>query len=60
MKVFITGATGYIGFNVALAMRHGGLEVWGLARSPEKAAAACSAQRYWRPVAVQRQDRDHG
>ncbi len=38
MKVFVTGATGYIGFNVALAMRHVGHEVWGLARSPQGAA----------------------
>jgi nucleoside-diphosphate-sugar epimerase len=36
MKVFITGATGYIGFNVALAFRRVGHEVWGLARSEEK------------------------
>ena len=28
MKVFITGATGYIGFNVALALRHAGNTVW--------------------------------
>jgi nucleoside-diphosphate-sugar epimerase len=37
MKVFITGATGYIGFNVALAYRRAGHEVWGLTRSEEKA-----------------------
>lgn len=37
MKVFITGATGYIGFNVAQAYRRAGHEVWGLARSEEKA-----------------------
>jgi nucleoside-diphosphate-sugar epimerase len=37
MKVFITGATGYIGFNVAMAYRRAGHEVWGLTRSEEKA-----------------------
>ena len=37
MKVFITGATGYVGFNVASAFRRAGYEVWGLARSEEKA-----------------------
>jgi nucleoside-diphosphate-sugar epimerase len=36
MKVFITGATGYIGFNVAMAYRRAGHEVWGLTRSEEK------------------------
>jgi nucleoside-diphosphate-sugar epimerase len=37
MKIFITGATGYIGFNVAKAYRRAGHEVWGLTRSQEKA-----------------------
>jgi nucleoside-diphosphate-sugar epimerase len=37
MKVFITGATGYIGFNVAMAYRRAGHAVWGLTRSSEKA-----------------------
>lgn len=37
MKVFITGATGYIGFNVALAYRRAGHRVFGLVRSNEKA-----------------------
>jgi len=37
MKVFITGATGYIGFNVAMAYRRAGHEVWGLTRTEEKA-----------------------
>ncbi len=37
MKIFLTGATGYIGFNAALALRRAGHEVWGLARSGEKA-----------------------
>jgi len=39
MKIFLTGATGYIGFNVAQALRRAGHEVWGLARSGEKALA---------------------
>lgn len=38
MNVFITGATGYIGFNVAKAMRRAGHRVRGLTRSEEKAA----------------------
>jgi len=37
MNVFITGATGYIGFNVAMAYRRAGHAVWGLTRSEEKA-----------------------
>lgn len=37
MKVFIMGATGYIGFNVAQAFRRAGHQVWGLTRSNEKA-----------------------
>lgn len=37
MKLFITGATGYIGFNVATAFRRAGYTVWGLTRSREKA-----------------------
>ena len=36
MKVFVTGATGHIGFNVAQACGRAGHEVWGLARSDEK------------------------
>ena len=36
MKVFVTGATGYVGFNVASAFRRAGHDVWGLVRSPEK------------------------
>ena len=39
MKVFITGATGYIGFRVALALRRAGHGVWGLVRSQEKGEA---------------------
>lgn len=37
MKVFITGATGYIGFNVAQSFRRAGHQVYGLTRSSEKA-----------------------
>jgi nucleoside-diphosphate-sugar epimerase len=37
MNVFITGATGYIGFNVAMAYRRAGHAVWGLTRNAEKA-----------------------
>jgi nucleoside-diphosphate-sugar epimerase len=37
MNVFITGATGYIGFNVAKAYRRAGHAVWGLTRSEQKA-----------------------
>lgn len=37
MRVFVTGATGYIGMNVALALRRAGHEVWGMVRSAEKA-----------------------
>ena len=37
MNVFITGATGYIGFNVAQAFRRTGHQVWGLTRSAAKA-----------------------
>ena len=37
MKVFITGATGYVGSHVAQAMSRAGHEVHGLVRSEEKA-----------------------
>jgi nucleoside-diphosphate-sugar epimerase len=36
MRVFLTGTTGYIGFNVALGFRRAGHDVWGLVRQPEK------------------------
>jgi nucleoside-diphosphate-sugar epimerase len=38
MQVFLTGATGYIGFAVATALRRHGHRVWGLARNETKAA----------------------
>lgn len=38
MKVFVTGATGFIGFRVALAFRRAAHEVFGLARTDSKAA----------------------
>jgi nucleoside-diphosphate-sugar epimerase len=40
MKVFVTGATGYIGFSVAFAYRRAGHKVWGLFRSEGKARMA--------------------
>jgi nucleoside-diphosphate-sugar epimerase len=54
MKVFITGATGYIGLNVAAAYRRAGHEVWGLTRSPEKARLL--ARHEIRPVQGSMQD----
>jgi nucleoside-diphosphate-sugar epimerase len=38
MQVFLTGATGYIGFAVSAALRRHGHRVWGLARNETKAA----------------------
>ncbi len=38
MNVFITGATGYIGFQIAQAFRRAGYSVWGLTRDSFKAA----------------------
>jgi nucleoside-diphosphate-sugar epimerase len=38
MQVFITGATGYIGFGVATALRRAGYRVFGLARTQAKAS----------------------
>ena len=37
MRVFVTGLNGYIGFNVALALRRAGHEVFGLLRKQELA-----------------------
>ncbi|MCH8942954.1 MAG: NAD-dependent epimerase/dehydratase family protein [Bacteroidetes bacterium] len=37
MKIFVTGATGYIGFNVAKKFRQNGFKVYGLTRSTDKA-----------------------
>lgn len=37
-KVFVTGATGYIGSSIAQAFRNAGYEVWGLTRSETKAS----------------------
>ena len=37
MNVFVTGASGYIGFAVARAFRQAGHRVYGLIRNPEKA-----------------------
>ncbi len=48
MNVFITGATGYIGFSVAQAFRRAGHQVWGLTRSAAKATVL--AQQEIRPV----------
>jgi nucleoside-diphosphate-sugar epimerase len=38
MQIFVTGATGYIGFAVSTALRRRGHRVWGLARNETKAA----------------------
>src|SRR2546428_14006954 len=37
MQVFVTGATGYVGWSVATAFRRAGHRVWGLTRSEAKA-----------------------
>jgi nucleoside-diphosphate-sugar epimerase len=37
MRLFITGAAGYIGFDVATTFRRAGYTVWGLTRSQERA-----------------------
>ncbi len=48
MRVFVTGATGYVGQAVATAFRRSGHQVWGLARTDEKARAL--AREEIRPV----------
>jgi nucleoside-diphosphate-sugar epimerase len=44
MKVFITGATGYIGYAVALELARNAHEVFGLARTQEKARLLAAAE----------------
>ncbi len=44
MKIFITGATGYIGFAVATAFAAKGHQVFGLVRSEEKAKKVAAAE----------------
>ena len=50
MKIFITGATGYIGLNVALALRRAGHAVWGLIRSEDKARLLAGQEIHARAV----------
>src|SRR2546430_15320220 len=38
MRVFVTGATGYVGFAVATALRRAGPDVYGLTRGAAKAS----------------------
>lgn len=54
MNVFVTGATGYIGLNVAAAFRRAGHSVWGLTRSAQKAHVL--ARHEIRPVEGSMQD----
>jgi nucleoside-diphosphate-sugar epimerase len=42
MRIFVTGASGYIGSSVAFACRRAGHDVFGLVRSPEKARKLAS------------------
>ncbi len=44
MKVFVTGATGYIGFTVATRFRRAGHNVFGLVRSEQKAKILAEAE----------------
>jgi nucleoside-diphosphate-sugar epimerase len=44
LRVFVTGATGCIGFAVATAFRRAGHLVWGLARSAQKARELARAE----------------
>ncbi len=43
MKIFVTGATGYIGFAVASEFAAKGHEVFGLVRSEEKVKKVAAA-----------------
>src|SRR5262249_62273115 len=44
MKVFVTGATGYLGSHIARAFRRAGHEVWGLVRNQAKVRALEEAE----------------
>jgi nucleoside-diphosphate-sugar epimerase len=44
MKIFVTGATGFIGYEVASRLAAAGHDVFGLARSPEKARRLAEAE----------------
>jgi nucleoside-diphosphate-sugar epimerase len=57
MKVFIPGATGYIGFNVATALRQAGHEGWGLARAEAKARMIVAQEIHPAPSDMQRPER---
>jgi nucleoside-diphosphate-sugar epimerase len=54
MRVFVTGATGYVGFGAATALSRAGHEVWGLARDEDKARLL--ARNEIRPVLGSLQD----
>jgi nucleoside-diphosphate-sugar epimerase len=44
MRIFVTGATGYVGGSVARALRRAGHEIFGLCRSPEKGRALARSE----------------
>jgi nucleoside-diphosphate-sugar epimerase len=56
MKVFVTGATGFVGFSVASALRRAGHEVWGLTRQENRAGRL--ARHEIRPVVGSLQDHE--